>query len=187
MDMMRMAYRFIHGGIMRVTHCGRMMRHTCCRRVKASDSAASHWPGEMDSMAPRTISATFAITGRARPTTAFCQPGNGIVRVPAWNWNGSRNVTKNSSTSQGALRKNSVTATATARSVRLGETSQRPSTRPSSVPIDIDSTLIMTLKANPRRRSGVQRSSTASVPACTGPSAALAATPSMIIATGRTA
>src|SRR5215467_13811024 len=104
--MVRMAYQFIHGGSIRFTHCGRMIFHSVSRREKASDRAASHWAVGIDCTAPRTISATLAMIGSARPNVALIQSGNGTVVLPMLNWKGSRYITKNSSTSHGALRKN---------------------------------------------------------------------------------
>src|SRR6516164_11188366 len=101
--MVRMAYQFIHGGSMRFTHCGRMIFHSVSRREKASDRAASHCAVGIDWTLPRTISATLAMIGSASPSVAFIQSGNGMVVLPIVNWNGRRYITKNSSTSHGAL------------------------------------------------------------------------------------
>ncbi len=63
----RIAYQFIQGGIIRLTTCGRMIRHRVCRRVKAEASAASHWAVGTELTAPRTISAMFAMIGSDSP------------------------------------------------------------------------------------------------------------------------
>ena len=77
--MVRIAYRFIHGGSMRLMHWGKMIIHSVCRRLKASDAADSHCVVGIDWMAPRTTSDTFAITGSDRPSVALIQSGIGIV------------------------------------------------------------------------------------------------------------
>ena len=46
-------------------HWGRMISKRICRRVNASECAASHCPDGIDAMAPRTISETLAMTGSA--------------------------------------------------------------------------------------------------------------------------
>src|SRR6185312_11162755 len=74
-DRVRIAYQFIQGGTIRLTHCGRMIIHSVWRRVKARLSEDSHWPPGIERMAPRTISETFAITGRERPIVALIQAG----------------------------------------------------------------------------------------------------------------
>src|SRR6516162_8704885 len=101
---------FIQGGNIRLTHWGRMIRHMVWRRVKASASAASHWVEGTDLTAPRTTSATLAMTGSAKPTVALTQSGNGMWTPKMVIWNGTRNITKNNRTSQGALRKIWVSA-----------------------------------------------------------------------------
>src|SRR5581483_2701352 len=145
---------FIQGGSMRLTHCGRMISHIVWRRVNDSDSAASHCVEGIERTAPRTTSATFAITGSAKPTVAFCQSGKGIVVLKIITWNGTRNMTKNSNTSHGALRKTCVTNQATAATGRNSESSARPSQRPANVPSSIASSEIAMLKANPVSKSG---------------------------------
>ena len=70
-----MAYQFIQGGIIRLKHCGRMIRHIVCRRVKARLSEASHCAVGTDCTAPRTISEILAMIGSDRPKTAFIQSG----------------------------------------------------------------------------------------------------------------
>src|SRR5437899_3430654 len=89
-----------------------MIIHTVCRRLNASEAAASHCVVGIDWIAPRTISETFAITGNARPSVAFVQSGMGIVTPNAVTWNGNRNMQYNSSTSHGALRKTCVATNA---------------------------------------------------------------------------
>ena len=75
----RIAYKFIHGGSIRLMHWGKMIIHNVCRRLNANDAAASHCVVGIDWTAPRTISDTFAITGNARPSVALVQSGMGIV------------------------------------------------------------------------------------------------------------
>src|SRR5215831_15056873 len=104
--MVRIAYQFIHGGNIRLMHCGRMIFDRVSRRENASERAASHCAVGIDWTAPRTISATLAMIGSARPNVALIQSGKGTVVLPMLNWKGSRYITKNSSTSHGALRKN---------------------------------------------------------------------------------
>ena len=100
----RIAYQFIQGGIIRLTTCGRMIRHSVCVRVRPSNSAASHCAVGTEFTAPRTISAMFAITGSDSPNTAFIQSGTGITVVPITISNGSASMTMNSRTSHGVLR-----------------------------------------------------------------------------------
>src|SRR5664280_2106535 len=88
----RMAYRFIHGGSMRLTHCGKMIIHIVWRRVNASEAADSHCGVGIDCTAPRRISDTFAITGSDKPKGALIQSGNGIVMPKTVTWKGSRNM-----------------------------------------------------------------------------------------------
>src|SRR5690349_22014757 len=107
--MVRIAYQFIHGGSMRLTHWGRMIFHSVWPRENASERAASHCAVGIDCTAPRMISATLAMIGSASPSVALIQSGKGIVTPPTRNWNGSRYITKKSSTSHGALRKNCTT------------------------------------------------------------------------------
>src|SRR3546814_15242913 len=107
--MVRMGYRFIHGGSILFTHCGRMISHSVWRREKARDSAASHWPDGSETTAPRTISETLAMTGSARPRVAFIQSGKGMVTPALLNSKGRRTRTKNRSNSQGAWGKNQGT------------------------------------------------------------------------------
>src|SRR5215470_14239610 len=117
---------FIHGGSIRLMHCGSMISHMVWRRVKESDSAASHCVDGMERTAPRTTSATFAITGNAKPTVALIQSGKGMVVLNRVTWKGTRNITKNSSTSQGALRKNCVMSQLTAARGRNSDSKARP-------------------------------------------------------------
>src|SRR5882757_10365611 len=100
---------FIQGGSIRLMHCGSMICHIVWRRVNDRDSAASHCVNGTERTAPRTTSATFAMTGKAKPTVALTQSGKGIVVLKMVTWKGTRNMTKNNNTSQGALRKNWVT------------------------------------------------------------------------------
>src|SRR5277367_966072 len=95
---------FIQGGSILLMHCGRIISHIVWRRVNDRDSAASHCVEGIERTAPRMTSATFAITGNANPTVAFCQSGTGMVVLKMVTWNGTRNITKNQSTSHGALR-----------------------------------------------------------------------------------
>src|SRR3546814_1954416 len=85
--------------------------------------------------APRTTSETFAMTGSERPRVAFIQSGKGMVNPASVISKGSRNMQKNSSTSQGALRKNWVTNQDPARSGGCSEICMSPSTAPDAVPI----------------------------------------------------
>src|SRR6266702_497114 len=97
---------FIQGGSILLMHCGSMISHIIWRRVNDSDSAASHCVDGTERTAPRTTSATFAMTGKAKPTVAWIQSGKGMVVLKMVIWKGTRNITKNNNTSQGALRKN---------------------------------------------------------------------------------
>src|SRR5262252_7439162 len=81
----RIAYQFIHGGSIGFTHCGRMIFHSVSRREKASERAASHCAVGIDCTAPRTISATLAMIGSARPNVALIQSGKGTVVLPTLN------------------------------------------------------------------------------------------------------
>ena len=140
---------------MRLTHCGRMIFHSVCRRENASERAASHCAVGIDCTAPRTISATLAMIGSARPSVALIQSGNGIVTPPTWNSNGIRNITKNSSTSHGALRKNWTTTHDAPRTGAASEMRAKPSSTPATVPTIIANTLISRLNRNPCASSGV--------------------------------
>src|SRR3546814_15987394 len=86
-----------------------MISHSVWRREKASGSAASHLPLGSEMTAPRTTSETFAMTGSERSRVVFLQSGKGMVNPASVISKGSRNMQKNSSTSQGTLRKNWVT------------------------------------------------------------------------------
>src|SRR3546814_696834 len=133
-----------------------MISHSVWRREKASDSAASHWPDGSETTAPRTISETLAMTGSARPRVAFIQSGKGIVTPATLNSKGSRNMQKNSSTSQGALRKNWVTSQEPARTGGSREICMSPSTAPAAVPIAMARKEIAMLKTKPSSSSGAQ-------------------------------
>ncbi|MNG41797.1 hypothetical protein D3C84_1312100 [compost metagenome] len=61
---------------MRLKHCGRMIERKICPRVNASERAASHWVLGIEAMAPRKISATLALVGKARPMVTLTQSGN---------------------------------------------------------------------------------------------------------------
>src|SRR3546814_15900146 len=74
------------------------------------------------------------MTGRERPMVALTQSGKGMVRPPISNPKGSRNMQKNSSTSQGALRKNCVTAQDEARKGGSSESCMMPRKAPRNVP-----------------------------------------------------
>src|SRR5260370_29097463 len=78
----------MHGGRMGRTHWGSAMRRKISLRRKASDWAASHCAVGMDWMAPRKISATLALVGRARPSTTLTQSGNGKVQPTSFSSNG---------------------------------------------------------------------------------------------------
>src|SRR3546814_20761299 len=97
-----------------------MISHSVWRREKASDSAASHWPLGSEMTAPRTTSETFAMTGSERPRVAFIQSGKGMVNPASVISKGSRNMQKNSRTSQGALRKTWVKNQDRSRESRVG-------------------------------------------------------------------
>ena len=58
-----------------------MIRHIVCRRVKARDSAASHWVLGTERTAPRTISATLAMTGRLKPNVTIQQARDEMNRL----------------------------------------------------------------------------------------------------------
>jgi len=94
----RIAYRFIHGGSIRLTHCGTMIIHRVCVLPKARDSADSHWAKGMDWIPPRKISAVFAMTGSESPIVAFSHPGNGITWPAIRNSKGIRVIVKKTST-----------------------------------------------------------------------------------------
>ena len=68
----------IQGGVMRFTHCGRMILQSVCARVNARLSADSHWLVGIELIEPRTISAMLAITGSESPNVAFSQAGSGL-------------------------------------------------------------------------------------------------------------
>src|SRR6056297_3130182 len=99
--MVRMAYQFIHGGIIRLMHCGRMICHRVWLRVKDRDSAASHCAEGTEFSAPRTISEILAMTGSDRPNTALTQPGIGMVTPRIVISKGKASRTTKSSTSHG--------------------------------------------------------------------------------------
>jgi len=145
---------FIQGGNIRLTHWGRMIRHMVWRRVKASASAASHWVEGSDLTAPRTTSATLAMTGNAKPTVALIQSGKGIRRPNIVIWNGTRNITKNKRTSQGALRKICVSAQLTCRTGGQSDNSPSPRPSPKIVPSSMARAEIRMLKAKPVSKSG---------------------------------
>ena len=63
-----------------------------CMRVNASASAASHWPNGIELTAPRTSSATFAMTASERPRVDFIQPGRGTMVSPMRSSNGSSSM-----------------------------------------------------------------------------------------------
>ncbi|MNT59867.1 hypothetical protein D3C72_1974100 [compost metagenome] len=86
--MAMLAYRFIHGGSMRRTHCGSTISRKIWLRRNASDCAASHCALGMDWIAPRKISATMALAGSARPSTTLIQSGNGTVQCDRCSSNG---------------------------------------------------------------------------------------------------
>src|SRR4029434_4748943 len=158
----RIAYQFIHGGSIRLTHCGRMIFHNVSRRENASERAASHCAVGIDWTAPRTISAMFAMIGNARPIVALIQSGNGIVTPPTWNSNGSRYMTKKSSTSHGALRKNWTTTHDVPRTGERSEIRANPRATPATVPIAIAQTLISRLHRKPFASNGVHLASNCS-------------------------
>ncbi|MNX15502.1 hypothetical protein D3C86_453480 [compost metagenome] len=83
-----LAYRFIHDGSMRRTHCGSTIMRKICVRRKARDCAASHWALGIDWIAPRKISATLALAGSPRPMTTLIQSGNGRFHEPRFSSNG---------------------------------------------------------------------------------------------------
>ena len=104
--MARMQYQLIQGGIIRLTHCGRIIIQIAWRRVKARLSADSHWPLGSDRTAPRTTSDIFAMTGSEKPITAFIQSGTGITAKPRSISKGNSSMIANSRTNQGEFRKN---------------------------------------------------------------------------------
>src|SRR6266568_7132710 len=79
---------FIQGGSILLMHCGSMISHIIWRRVNDSDSAASHCVDGTERTAPRTTSATFAMTGKAKPTVALIQSGKGMVVLKMVTWKG---------------------------------------------------------------------------------------------------
>jgi len=170
---------------MRFTHCGRMISHVIWLGVNASESAASHCVAGTDRTAPRTISETLAITGRAKPTTAFNQSGNGIVVAPNRIWKGIKNIAKNRSTSHGAFRKNWVSAQAGARIKGRLLSCTKPKPIPDIVPRAMAASEIKRLKAKPLRSSGAHLRSTANAVkgALTADSAAATPLKSVIAAT----
>src|SRR5438552_5867986 len=172
----RIAYQFIHGGSIRLTHCGRMIFHNVSRRENASDRAASHCAVGIDCTAPRTISAMFAMIGNASPMVALIQSGNVTVTPATWNSNGSRYMTKNSNTSHGALRKNWTTAHDVPRTGANSEIRAKPSANPVTVPMVIAHTLISRLNAKPLARSGVHLTSSSGTVACMAGGTATCAT-----------
>src|SRR5215212_7128086 len=109
------AYQFIHGGMDRLMHCGRMMWTIVCRLLKASPSADSHWPVGIELMAPRTISLMFPMTGREKAKVALIQSGIMTFSPDRLTSTGRRYMTVNRITSHGAFRKRWVTTFAVAR------------------------------------------------------------------------
>ena len=162
---------FIQGGSILLMHCGRIISHIVWRGVNDSDSAASHCVEGIERTAPRTTSATFAMTGSAKPMVAFCQSGKGMVVLKMVTWNGTRNMTKNKSTSHGALRKTWVTNQLTPATILISESNARPSQRPAMVPSSIASSEMAMLKANPVSRRGAHFTITSSGDSTVGPPA----------------
>ena len=148
-DMVRMQYQLIHGGIIRLTHCGRMIIHMVWRRPKARLSADSHWPVGSDRTAPRAISEILAITGSENPITAFIQSGTGITVKPRSISKGNSNMIANSSTSHGELRKNWVAIHDPCRTGSNRETCIRPRAAPATVPISMAKKLMIRLREKP--------------------------------------
>src|SRR5579872_1090367 len=178
---------------MRFSACGRMILKIVCAGEMASDSADSHCARGIDSTPPRTISETLPITGIARPITALIQAGNGIECPNRRNWNGNRNIVRNSSTSHGALRVNWVTVEAQRWMTRWWAIWPSPSGTPATVPIAIDRTLTSRLRRNPEKISGSHLTISAgtlaaageAVAACASETAASDAAATMAIATKR--
>ena len=109
------------------------------------------------------------MTGKAKPTVALIQSGKGMRRPNMVIWNGTRNITKNSSTSQGALRKNCVTSQLIAARGRNSDNKARPRPSPAIVPSTMASSEIRMLKAKPRNRSGDHFRMTCSGDSIVGP------------------
>ncbi len=147
--MARMAYQFIHGGIMRLKHWGRMIIHSVCMRVKASDSADSHCPEGREMTAPRTTSEMFAITGREKPITALSQSGIGMMVLPMRISKGISSMIVKSSTSHGEFRKNCVASQEPPRTGASKEICMSPRAAPVTVPSAMARKLMMMLSANP--------------------------------------
>ena len=173
--MARMQYQLIQGGIIRLTHCGRMIIHKVWRREKARLSDDSHCPVGIDSTAPRTISEILAMTGSEKPITAFIQSGTGTITKPKSSSKGNSSMMANKSTSQGELRKNWVTIHEPPRTGAKSEICIRPSAIPTTVPIAMAKKLMIRLSAKPLSKKGIHLTSASKGPIRPGTVAASAA------------
>ena len=72
-DRVRITYQFIQGGIIRLDALGQD-DHPQGLPARKCETFRLHWPSGMERMAPRTTSATFAITGREKADGRF-HPG----------------------------------------------------------------------------------------------------------------
>ncbi len=100
------------------------------------------------------------MTGSAKPIVALAQSGKGMRSPNARISKGIRNTHRNSSTSQGELRKSCVTTPAAIRTSLKRESWAIPTGTPATVPMAIAMMEIRILKAKPHSSSGAQRTST---------------------------
>ena len=106
--------------------------------------------------------------GKARPSVALIQSGKGMVTLPRRNWNGNRYITKKSSTSHGALRKNWTTIHDVPLKEPRGEIRAKARSNPEAVPTTIAKKLISRLNRNPVASNGVHLTSSSSTLALAG-------------------